>query len=64
MPIDTQHLHQLMDYEASREEPPANFPTLPPIPSARYTDLDFYNLERQIVFRKTWLLAGHLDEIP
>jgi len=64
MPIDTQRLHQLMDYEAERDAPPTNFPFLPPIPSARYTDAGFYDLERQVMFRKTWLLAGHLDEIP
>ena len=64
MPIDTQRLHQLMDYEAARDTPPTNFPALPPIPSARYTDAGFYELERQVMFRKTWLLAGHLDEMP
>ena len=55
MPIDTQRLHQLMDYEAARDAPPTNFPALPPIPSARYTDAGFYELERQVMFRKTWL---------
>jgi len=63
-PEDIQHLRKLMAYEAARTEPPADFPILHPLPSARYTDPNFYALEREILFRKTWLLAAHLDEIP
>jgi phenylpropionate dioxygenase-like ring-hydroxylating dioxygenase large terminal subunit len=59
-----QQLRQLMAYEASRNAPPADFPRLPPLPSARYTDAAFHALEQDILFRKTWLLAAHLDEIP
>lgn len=63
-PEDCLRLRKLMDYEAARDEPPANFPTLPPLPSARYVDQGFYDLEQNVLFRRTWLLAAHLDEIP
>jgi phenylpropionate dioxygenase-like ring-hydroxylating dioxygenase large terminal subunit len=64
MPNDMQQLRRLMAYEVSRSKPPEDFPTLPPLPSARYTHPDYYTLERELLFRKTWLLAAHLDEIP
>ena len=57
-------LRELMEYEASRTEPPAAFPLLPDIPGGRYTDQRFYELERQNIWRKSWLLAAHLDELP
>jgi len=57
-------LRRLMEYEASRTEPPAGFPTLPDLPGGRYTDQRFYDLEQQYIWRKSWLLAGHIDEIP
>src|SRR3546814_10926134 len=39
-------------------------PALPEVPSARYHDKDFYDLEMQHVFRKTWLSAAHVSELP
>jgi phenylpropionate dioxygenase-like ring-hydroxylating dioxygenase large terminal subunit len=59
-----ENLKRLMEYEAGREAPPEGFPFLPDIPGGRYTDLRFYELEIQHIWRKTWLLAAHLDEIP
>lgn len=64
MPSDIKQLRQLMGYEVARDKPPDGFPTLPPLPSGRYTDQDYYALERDFLFKKTWLLAAHLDEIP
>ncbi len=58
------NLKRLMEYEASREAPPEGFPFLPDLPGGRYTDLRFYELEMEHIWRKTWLLAAHLDEIP
>jgi phenylpropionate dioxygenase-like ring-hydroxylating dioxygenase large terminal subunit len=57
-------LRQLMEYEARRTAPPAAFPVLPDIPGGRYTDPRFYELEMQHLWRKSWLLAAHLDELP
>jgi len=57
-------LRALMEYEAARKEPPRGFPALPDIPAGRYTDQRFYDLEQQHIWRRTWLLAGHIDEVP
>ncbi|MFP6816737.1 MAG: hypothetical protein VB949_13865, partial [Pseudomonadales bacterium] len=57
-------LRKLMEYEAGRSEPPEGFPTLPDLPGGRYTDPRFFELERQHIWRKSWLLAGHTDEVP
>jgi phenylpropionate dioxygenase-like ring-hydroxylating dioxygenase large terminal subunit len=53
-----------MEYEAARTAPPEGFPDLPDIPGGRYTDPRFFALEQQHIWRKSWLLAGHLDEVP
>ncbi|NIP14555.1 MAG: Rieske 2Fe-2S domain-containing protein, partial [Pseudomonadales bacterium] len=61
---EVDELRQLMEYEAARTEPPEGFPSLPDLPGGRYTDQRFYDLEQQHIWRKSWLLAGHIDEIP
>lgn len=53
-----------MAYERDREGPPADFPALPPIAGGRYTDPDFLALERRYLWRKSWLYACHIDQIP
>lgn len=57
-------LRRLMDYEACRTEPPPGFPRLPDLPGGRYTSDQFFKLEQENIWRKTWLLASHIDEIP
>ncbi|MEM1231316.1 MAG: aromatic ring-hydroxylating dioxygenase subunit alpha [Pseudomonadota bacterium] len=57
-------LRALMEYEATRTQPPAAFPALPDLPAGRYTDPRFYALEQEELWRKSWLLAAHLDELP
>jgi phenylpropionate dioxygenase-like ring-hydroxylating dioxygenase large terminal subunit len=57
-------LRALMEYEAARTEPPAAFPALPDLPGGRYTDQRFFDLEQDNLWRKSWLLAGHIDETP
>ncbi len=61
---EIQILRRLMEYEASRNSPPDGFPKLPDLPGGRYTDPRFYDLEKQHVWRKSWLLASHIDEVP
>jgi phenylpropionate dioxygenase-like ring-hydroxylating dioxygenase large terminal subunit len=61
---EIQKLRRLMEYEASRKAPPTGFPDLPDIPGGRYKDPRFYELEMQHIWRKSWLLAGHIDEVP
>jgi phenylpropionate dioxygenase-like ring-hydroxylating dioxygenase large terminal subunit len=63
-PEDIQTLRKLMEFEAARKEPPVGFPALPDIPAGRYVDPRFHQLELDHVWRKSWLLAAHIDEIP
>ena len=57
-------LKALMEYEAARTAPPETFPQLPDLPGGRYVDPTFYELEMAHLWRKSWLFAAHLDEIP
>jgi nitrite reductase/ring-hydroxylating ferredoxin subunit len=60
--IDT--LYQLMEFEAARTAPPVDWPETPDLPAGRYTDPRFFKLEEHHVWRKSWLLAAHIDEVP
>ena len=57
-------LRALMEFEANRSAPPEGWPQLPDIPAGRYVDQRFHELEKQHIWRKSWLLAAHMDEIP
>ncbi|MBO6703437.1 MAG: aromatic ring-hydroxylating dioxygenase subunit alpha [Pseudomonadales bacterium] len=57
-------IKRLMEYEAARTEPPVDFPNLPDIPAGRYIDQRFFELEKEHLWRKSWLFAAHIDEIP
>lgn len=61
---DTQSIRDRIRFESERNRPPENFPKFPDLPGKRYTDPRFFELENQHLWRKTWLFAGHLDEIP
>lgn len=65
--VDTATVQRFLDgmkYEAARTAPPEDFPRLPDIPAGRYVDPAFLALERQNLWRRSWLYACHLDEIP
>jgi phenylpropionate dioxygenase-like ring-hydroxylating dioxygenase large terminal subunit len=62
--VEVDRLRQLMEYEANRTAPPVGFPDLPDIPAGRYTDPRFFALEKEHLWRKSWLFASHIDEIP
>jgi phenylpropionate dioxygenase-like ring-hydroxylating dioxygenase large terminal subunit len=51
-------------YETNRNGPPPGFPALPDLPLGRYTDAEFYALERQMLFGQSWLYAAHDSELP
>jgi len=51
-----------MDYEWKREGPPRGFPALPPVPTGRYVDPAFHALEREHLWKKTWLLVGRDED--
>ena len=53
-----------MDAEKARTAPPPEAVPVPPIPTARYTDPAFFGLERERVFARSWLFAGHESEWP
>ncbi len=47
-----------------RREPPTSFPRLPDLPAGRYSDPAFFELERDALFKRTWVYAGHTDQLP
>jgi phenylpropionate dioxygenase-like ring-hydroxylating dioxygenase large terminal subunit len=55
---------ELMDYERERKAPPEGFPKLPDIPGRRYVDPGFLALERERMWKRAWLYAGHADHLP
>ena len=61
---DIDRIYALMEFEAARTQPPKDFPELPDLPGGRYTDPRFFELEQQHIWRKSWLLASHIDEVP
>ena len=54
----------LSDVESTRTGPPDGFPALPDIPLGRYTDPAFYELERDRLFKRSWLYVVHDSELP
>ncbi|MGA1677793.1 MAG: aromatic ring-hydroxylating oxygenase subunit alpha, partial [Pseudomonadales bacterium] len=63
-PAEIKTLRRLMEYEAARTAPPPTFPSLPDVPGGRYNDVRFFELEREHLWRRSWLLAAHTDELP
>ena len=53
-----------MKYEAERTAPPEGFPHLPDIPAGRYVDPEFLALEDRQLWKKSWLYACHIDQLP
>ncbi|MCZ8132113.1 MAG: aromatic ring-hydroxylating dioxygenase subunit alpha [Steroidobacteraceae bacterium] len=53
-----------MQHEKARDTAPDGFPRLPKVPVGRYTDPAFLALEQQHLWRKSWLYALHVDELP
>lgn len=50
--------------ERARTAPPEGFPGLPDLPAGRYTDDEFFALEREELWHRAWLYAGHTDQLP
>jgi phenylpropionate dioxygenase-like ring-hydroxylating dioxygenase large terminal subunit len=57
-------MYEAVEREVNRTAYPEDFPALPEMPSARYFDPEFYALEMEHVFKKTWLSAAHISELP
>ncbi|MBC6403632.1 MAG: Rieske 2Fe-2S domain-containing protein [Hyphomonadaceae bacterium] len=60
----TQSIKDGMAYERARTGPPEGFPALPPVPGRRYVDPSFNRLEFERMWKRSWVYACHLDEIP
>jgi hypothetical protein len=50
--------------ESERRSPPPEWPVLPDLPVGRYTDEELSRLETEVLFRRTWVYAGHESELP
>jgi phenylpropionate dioxygenase-like ring-hydroxylating dioxygenase large terminal subunit len=59
-----EQIKRLMEWEAARTAPPEGFPHLPDMPAGRYTSQDYYDLEQKHIWKKSWLFAAHIDEVP
>ena len=57
-------IRERIEVEKSRTAPPPDAVPVPPIPTARYTDPAFFQLERDRIFARSWLFAGHESEWP
>ncbi len=57
-------IRQRIEIEKARTGHPVGAIPVPPIPTRRYTDPVFYDLECERVFRRCWLFAGHESEWP
>jgi phenylpropionate dioxygenase-like ring-hydroxylating dioxygenase large terminal subunit len=57
-------VYEAVEREAARKAYPEAFPVLPEVPTGRYTEPQFYDLEMRHLWRKTWLHAGHVSELP
>lgn len=62
-PAIVQRINDQIEYERGRKGYPENFPALPEIPGGRYTSDEFYELEIEHIWKKSWLCAIRADEI-
>ena len=53
-----------VQYQRERKAPPEGFPAFPPIPGGRYVDPDFLAIEERALWKRSWLYACHIDELP
>ena len=53
-----------MAYEFERTAPPEGFPAFHDIPTQRHVSEDFFRLERERLWPRTWVLAGRAEQIP
>jgi phenylpropionate dioxygenase-like ring-hydroxylating dioxygenase large terminal subunit len=56
-------LREQMRWEFARTGPPDGFPKFPDIPGGRYTSDEFWQLERDHLWPKVWVLAGRVEDV-
>ena len=59
-----QQIRERLAVEKARTEPPPEAVAVPLVPTGRYVDPEFHALERDRLFPRTWLFAGHESEWP
>ncbi len=52
-----------MAYEFARESPPEGFPPFHDISTQRHTSQEFYDLEQEHVWAKSWVIAGRVEDV-
>jgi phenylpropionate dioxygenase-like ring-hydroxylating dioxygenase large terminal subunit len=52
-----------VEHEGNRTAYPDDFPVLPEISAGRYFEQEFHDLEKEHIWRRTWLSAAHLSEL-
>jgi phenylpropionate dioxygenase-like ring-hydroxylating dioxygenase large terminal subunit len=65
--METAHsigLARRAEQESQRDGFPLDFPNPIDVPASRYTDPDFFALERSRVLEQSWLFAAHADQLP
>lgn len=64
--MDTAYIEQFKAravYERDRPGPPEGFPKFPPLPLGRYTDPEFFALEKEHLWTRSWVYAAHDTEL-
>ena len=56
-------LTEQMRYEFARTAPPEGFPKFSDIPVERFTSDEFWDLEREHLWPKVWVIAGRVDDV-
>ena len=58
-----ERIKQDMHYEFSRTGPPEGFPKFHDIAVERHTSKEFFDLEQEHVFAKSWVIAGRAEDV-
>ena len=53
-----------LEANRTRTAPPPEAVPVPPIPVARYTSAEFFELERSRVWQRSWIFAAHESDLP
>jgi phenylpropionate dioxygenase-like ring-hydroxylating dioxygenase large terminal subunit len=57
-------IRERIEAEKVRTEPPPDAIAVPPVPTGRYTDPAFFDLEQERLFARSWLFVGHESQWP
>ena len=63
-PAEASYAYEKVAFEKNRDAYPDGLPALPEIPGGRYFDQAFYDLEMEHLWRKTWVVSGHVSQLP